>query len=130
EPVGARGAVPKDGDDVPVSELAEGFHLGAELPEPLEGVAAEFFYGDGEAVGETSLVDEPEASVADDEVRREVPGRLDELRHRDLAKRGVKRGALADGDGGEVGIVDGSGPRPSLIVLTVFASAGVDDGKE
>lgn len=128
EAVRPSGTVDEDPDDVRVPELPEGLHLGPELPEPLEGVGAELLDGNSGTGGESGLVDEPEAAVADDEVRREIPGRLDEIGHGDPVERPVKRGALADGDGGEIRIGNRSGSRLRVLLLASFAEA--DDHKE
>ncbi|GLT64953.1 hypothetical protein SLA2020_374130 [Shorea laevis] len=46
-----------------VAELPEHFHFGPEFMEALEGISIEFLDGNGDAVGESGLVDESEAAV-------------------------------------------------------------------
>lgn len=102
DPVQTRGAVPEHPYYIRVLDLAQGLHLGSKLPESLERVGGEFFDGDVGAVAEASLVDEAEASVADDEVRGEILRRLEEIQHGHPGETRVEGGALGDGDGVEI----------------------------
>ena len=89
------------------SEVTQGFHLGSKLSKPLESVWVQFLDGDGDAVGELSLVDESEAAVADDQVGGEVLGGDDQLVHGD-SEVGVEGSALIDGDGRVLGYLGSS----------------------
>ncbi|GKU93039.1 hypothetical protein SLEP1_g6677 [Rubroshorea leprosula] len=52
-----------------VAELPEHFHVGPKFTEALEGISIEFLDGNGDAVGESDLVDESEAAVTNYEIR-------------------------------------------------------------
>nr|GMC56423.1 60S ribosomal protein L30 [Ipomoea batatas] len=116
-------------NDIGVLNLSQSLHLRVELTQPLKRVGGELLDGDGDAGGELRPVDEAEAAVADDEIRREVPGHAGQLADLDPGQRRVKRGAL---DGRKLGRRGGPGPRwmvAARVFLGVFAER-VDDGED